>query len=84
MSGVRTPVGSFNGSLASFTAPKLGAIAIKGAIEKASISPSDVEEVYMGNVVSANMGQAPARQADIGAGSFLFLKKKTIYFFFKL
>jgi acetyl-CoA C-acetyltransferase len=64
----RTPVGSFQGSLASLSASKLGSIAIQGAIEKAGIKPTDVEEVYMGNVVSANMGQAPARQAVLGAG----------------
>ncbi|KAI9216731.1 Thiolase, N-terminal domain-containing protein [Blastocladiella britannica] len=58
----------FNGGLAKMTAPQLGAVAIKGAIEKAGIKPADVEEVYMGNVVSAGSGQSPARQALIGAG----------------
>ncbi len=64
----RTPIGSLNGSLASLTAPKLGAAAIKAAIERAGIGPEDVQEVYMGNVVSAGIGQAPAQQASIFAG----------------
>lgn len=65
---VRTPIGSFGGMFASLTAPQLGAAAIKGAIEKAGITPDHVEEVLMGNVVSSNVGQAPARQAAIYAG----------------
>ncbi len=64
----RTPIGSFMGSLASIPAPKLGAIAIKGALEKINLKPEMVEEVYMGNVISAGLGQAPARQAAIFAG----------------
>ncbi|APG64099.1 acetyl-CoA acetyltransferase [Tenacibaculum todarodis] len=64
----RTPIGSFMGSLSSIPAPKLGAIAIKGALEKINLKPEMVEEVYMGNVVSAGLGQAPARQAAIFAG----------------
>lgn len=64
----RTPIGSFNGALSSVTAPQLGAIAIKAALERAGISPDQVQEVYMGNVVSANIGQAPAQQASIYAG----------------
>ncbi|KAI9008324.1 Thiolase, N-terminal domain-containing protein [Gaertneriomyces semiglobifer] len=68
VSAARTPVGSFQKSLSKLTAPQLGAFAIKGAIEKAGIKPSDVEEIYMGNVISANVGQAPARQATILAG----------------
>ena len=67
-SAVRTPIGSFGGSLANVAATKLGSIAIKGALEKAGVSAEHVEEVYMGNVVSANLGQAPARQAAVGAG----------------
>lgn len=67
-SAVRTPIGSFGGKLAGFTAVELGSIAIKGALEKAGVSPEHVQEVLMGNVVSANLGQAPARQAAIGAG----------------
>jgi len=68
LSAVRTPIGSFGGSLQSFSAPRLGATAIKGALEKASVSPDQVEEVLMGNVLTANLGQAPARQAAVLAG----------------
>lgn len=68
ISAVRTPIGSFGGSLSSITAPKLGATAIKAAIEKAGIEPNLVEEVLYGNVCQANIGQAPARQATLGAG----------------
>ena len=64
----RTPIGSFMGSLSSIPAPKLGAIAIKGALEKIKLAPNLVDEVFMGNVVSAGLGQAPARQAAIFAG----------------
>jgi acetyl-CoA C-acetyltransferase len=65
---VRTPLGSFGGVLSGITATKLGAIAIKGALEKAGLEGKHVNEVLMGNVVSANLGQAPARQAAIFAG----------------
>jgi len=68
ISAVRTPIGSFGGSLKDIPATKLGAAAIKGAVEKAGIKPSDVNEVYMGCVLQANLGQAPARQASIFAG----------------
>ena len=68
IAAVRTPIGSFGGALADTSATRLGAIAIKGALEKAGVSPEDVDEVIMGNVVSANLGQAPARQAAIYAG----------------
>lgn len=68
ISAVRTPIGSFGGGLASLSATQLGAAAIKGAIKKANINVNDVEEVYMGNVLSANLGQAPARQAALFAG----------------
>ncbi len=68
VSAVRTPIGSFGGSLANIPATKLGSIAIKGALEKAGVATTEVNEVFMGNVVSANLGQAPARQAAIGAG----------------
>lgn len=67
-SAVRTPIGSFGGMFASLSAPQLGTFAIKGALEKAGIAPDQVDEVLMGNVVSANLGQAPARQAALGAG----------------
>ncbi len=68
ISAVRTPLGSFGGSLASVPATKLGAIAIKGALAKAGLDPKEVQEVYMGSVLQANLGQAPARQAAIFAG----------------
>ncbi len=68
VSAVRTPIGSFGGVLSSVPATKLGAIAIKAAIEKAGIEASEVQEVIMGNVLQANEGQAPARQAAIFAG----------------
>jgi acetyl-CoA C-acetyltransferase len=68
VSAVRTPLGSFGGALSTLSATELGAVAIKGAVEKAGIAFDAVEEVFMGNVVSANLGQAPARQAAIYAG----------------
>jgi len=68
ISAVRTPIGSFGGVLAGISATHLGAIAIKGALEKAGVQPDQVNEVLMGNVVSANLGQAPARQAARFAG----------------
>ncbi len=68
VSAVRTPIGSFMGSLSSLSATKLGAIAIKGALDKINLDATLVQEVYMGNVVQAGVGQAPARQAAISAG----------------
>lgn len=68
VSAVRTPIGSFLGSLASVPATKLGAAAIKGALEKGNVDQNNVDEVIMGNVMSANLGQAPARQASMFAG----------------
>lgn len=68
VSAVRTPIGSFMGSLSSFTAAQLGSFAIQGALEKINLKPELVDEVYMGNVVQAGVGQAPARQAALGAG----------------
>jgi acetyl-CoA C-acetyltransferase len=68
IAAVRTPIGSFGGSLKSFSATQLGAIAIKGAVEKAGITPAMVNDVLMGAVIQANMGQAPARQAAKFAG----------------
>ncbi len=68
ISAQRTPVGAFQGALSSIPAPKLGATVIKGALEKGQISPEDVNEVIMGNVLPANEGQAPARQAALYAG----------------
>ncbi len=64
----RTPIGSLNGLLASVSAPQLGAAAIKAALNRAGIAPDAVQEVFMGNVISANIGQAPAQQASIYAG----------------
>lgn len=68
VSAVRTPIGSFGGSLANIPATQLGAIAIKGALEKIKLDPKEVQEVLMGNVLQAGLGQAPARQAALGAG----------------
>jgi acetyl-CoA C-acetyltransferase len=68
VSAVRTPLGSFGGKLSGLTAIELGSIAIKGALSKAGVDSKEVQEVFMGNVISANLGQAPARQASIGAG----------------
>ena len=68
LGGARTPQGSFLGTLSTVSAPKLGAVAIKGALEKSNIDISAVEEVIMGNVIQAGVGQAPARQAAIFAG----------------
>lgn len=68
ISAVRTPIGSFLGSLSTVPAPKLGATAIKGAIEKANVKAEVIDEVFMGSVLQANLGQAPARQAALFAG----------------
>ncbi|MFK7059868.1 acetyl-CoA C-acyltransferase [Flavobacterium oreochromis] len=68
VSAARTPIGSFMGALSSVTAPQLGAVAIKGALNKINLDPALVNEVYMGNVVQAGVGQAPARQAALFAG----------------
>lgn len=68
LSAVRTPIGSFGGVLSTVPATRLGAAAIKGALEKANINPNEVDEVFMGNVLQAGLGQAPARQAAMFAG----------------
>lgn len=68
LSAARTPIGSFQGALASQAAPKLGARALAGAIERAGVEPGAIEQVYMGCVLTAGQGQAPARQATLGAG----------------
>src|SRR5207245_2263031 len=65
---VRAPTGKFLGSLAGFTAPQLGAIVIKEVVRRSGIAPNSIDEVIMGNVISAGIGQAPARQAAIHAG----------------
>ena len=68
LSAVRTPIGSLNGALGNYTAPQLGAKALSGALAKAGVKGEELGEVVMGNVVSAGVGQAPARQASILAG----------------
>jgi acetyl-CoA C-acetyltransferase len=68
VAAARTPIGSFMGSLSTVPAPKLGSIAIKGVLEKSAIDPGIVDEVIMGNVLTAGVGQAPARQAALAAG----------------
>ncbi|MGH2400525.1 MAG: beta-ketoacyl synthase N-terminal-like domain-containing protein, partial [bacterium] len=68
LSAARTPVGRFLGGLTSIAAPRLGSIAIAEAVRRAGIQPKDVDEVIMGNVLSAGLGQAPARQATLFAG----------------
>ena len=68
LSAIRTPIGKFQGALSGLTATKLGAVAVKAAVERAGIDSKDIEEVLMGNVVQAGVGQAPARQAAIYAG----------------
>jgi acetyl-CoA C-acetyltransferase len=68
VSAVRTPIGSFMGGLSTVSAPKLGAVAIKGALDKINLDPNLIDEVFMGNVIQAGVGQAPARQAAIYAG----------------
>lgn len=68
VSAVRTPMGSFLGALSTVPATILGSTAIKGALEKGNVNPSIIDEVFMGNVLQANVGQAPARQAAMGAG----------------
>lgn len=68
LSAARTPIGKFQGALSSVPAPKLGAVAVKAAVERAGIDPKEIEEVIMGNVVQAGEGQAPARQSGIFGG----------------
>jgi acetyl-CoA C-acetyltransferase len=68
VSAARTPIGAFQGQLSSLSAPRLGAVAIQGALKRANLSPETIEEVFMGNVLTAGVGQAPARQAMIYAG----------------
>ncbi|MEE6472828.1 hypothetical protein FKM82_009737 [Ascaphus truei] len=78
VSAVRTPIGSFQGTLSSLPATKLGSIAIKAAVERAGISAEEVKEVYMGNVLQASEGQAPSRQAVLGAGLSISTPTTTI------
>jgi len=78
VSAVRTPIGRFQGTLSNVPASELGAVAIKAAVERAGVSPSDIAEVLMGNVVQAGQGQAPARQAAIKAGIPPFVGATTV------
>ena len=68
LSGARTPIGSFLGTLSALPAPRLGAVAIRCALQGAGVQPEQIEQVIMGNVLQAGIGQAPARQAGIFAG----------------
>src|SRR5215207_1560218 len=68
LSGARTPIGKFNGSLATVSAPRLGAVAVQAAVERAGVDPAQIEEVIMGQVIAAGSGQSPARQASLHAG----------------
>src|SRR6202142_4510673 len=68
VSGVRTPVGKFQGSLSDVSATKLGAVAVRAAVERARLKPEQIDECIMGNVVSAGLGQNPARQAALYGG----------------
>ena len=68
VTGKRTPIGSFQGSLANISAPKLGSIAIDSVLKESKVSVERIDEVIMGNVLPAGLGQAPARQAALGAG----------------
>lgn len=78
VSAVRTPLGSFGGMFTSLSAPQLGSAAIKGALERANVEATQIQEVIMGNVCSANLGQAPARQAALGAGIGLSVPCTTV------
>lgn len=71
VAATRTPIGSFQSSLSPLSATQLGGIAIESVVKQAGIAPSDVNEVYMGNVCAAGLGQAPARQAAIFGGTFI-------------
>src|SRR5205085_6473346 len=68
VSAARTPVGSFNGALSTLPAHELGKVAIQAAVQRANLEPGDINEVIMGQILSAGEGQNPARQASIGAG----------------
>ncbi|WP_100074371.1 acetyl-CoA C-acyltransferase [Chryseobacterium camelliae] len=78
VSAVRTPIGSFMGSLSAVPATRLGTVAVKGALDKISLDPKEVQEIYMGNVLQAGEGQAPARQVAIGAGLSISTPATTI------
>lgn len=70
LAAARTPIGSFRRQLASVPAPQLGSAAIKATLERSGVKPEAVQEVFMGQVCQASVGQAPARQASLGAGYF--------------
>src|SRR5258706_14789254 len=78
VSAARTPMGAFQGELKGFAAPELGAAAIRAAVERAKLKPEDVREVIMGCVLPAGLGQAPARQASLGAGLPLAAGRTTV------
>lgn len=82
VSASRTPVGAKDGALATLSAPQLGVVAVKHAVDRAGIKPEQVEELYMGNVVQAGVGQSPARQVGIGAGCVVFFLLSSSSFFF--
>lgn len=82
VSASRTPVGAKDGALATLSAPQLGVVAVKHAVDRAGIKPEQVEELYMGNVVQAGVGQSPARQVGIGAGCVVFFSFFVFFFFF--
>ncbi|ALR30459.1 MULTISPECIES: acetyl-CoA C-acyltransferase [Chryseobacterium] len=78
VSAVRTPMGSFMGSLSTVPATKLGSVAVKGALDKINLDPKQVQEIYMGNVLQAGEGQAPARQVALGAGLSIEIPSTTV------
>jgi acetyl-CoA C-acetyltransferase len=78
VSAVRTPMGSFMGSLSTVPATKLGSVAVKGALDKINLDPNQVQEIYMGNVLQAGEGQAPARQVALGAGLSIEIPSTTV------
>jgi acetyl-CoA C-acetyltransferase len=78
VSAVRTPMGSFMGSLSTVPATKLGSVAVKGALDKINLDPKQVQEIYMGNVLQAGEGQAPARQVVLGAGLSIEIPSTTV------
>src|SRR5438874_13605850 len=79
LAATRTPLGAFQGSLAAVPAPRLGAIAIKGALVQAGIPPEEVSDALMGNVLQAGVGQAPARQAALFAGLSSSVRAVTVH-----
>ena len=76
VSAVRTPIGRFQGALSSIPAPELGGKVIQGALAKINLDPNLVQEVFMGSVLQANLGQAPARQAALAGGLILMLMSR--------